>query len=67
MKSLDCDEKKFKMVIKTAFGQRRKTIRNSLKSFWKTAGLETTDEIWNKRPEQLGVSDFVWLTNQFFG
>ncbi|MFZ6053184.1 16S rRNA (adenine(1518)-N(6)/adenine(1519)-N(6))-dimethyltransferase RsmA [Halocola ammonii] len=66
VKSLDCDEKKFKMVIKTAFGQRRKTIRNSLKSFWKSAGLETSDEIWNKRPEQLGVGDFVWLTNQFF-
>lgn len=66
VKSLDCDEKKFKSVIKTAFGQRRKTIRNSLKTFWQAAGLETTDEIWNKRPEQLGVAEFVWLTQKLF-
>jgi 16S rRNA (adenine1518-N6/adenine1519-N6)-dimethyltransferase len=59
---LGCDEKLFKQVVKTSFNQRRKTLRNSLKSL--TQGkTDTSDAIWNKRPEQLGVAEFVALTN----
>jgi 16S rRNA (adenine1518-N6/adenine1519-N6)-dimethyltransferase len=57
---LDCQEEHFHKVVKTAFNQRRKTLRNSLKSL--TGDLDTCEAIWQKRPEQLGVDDFVKLT-----
>lgn len=57
---LDCNEKLFFRVVKTAFNQRRKTLRNSLKSINK---VEIADEIMQKRPEQLSVEQFVYLTN----
>lgn len=60
VKSLDCDEKLFKHVVKIGFNQRRKTLRNSLKQFL-TDDLKTND-IFNKRPEQLSVEDFVEIT-----
>jgi 16S rRNA (adenine1518-N6/adenine1519-N6)-dimethyltransferase len=60
--SLDCDEKLFFRVVKTAFQQRRKTLRNSLKSFQLSENLKE-DTIFGQRPEQLGVSDFVRITN----
>jgi len=58
--NLNCNEELFTKVVKTAFNQRRKTLRNSLRSL--AVNLETTDNIWQKRPEQLGVDDFVRLT-----
>jgi 16S rRNA (adenine1518-N6/adenine1519-N6)-dimethyltransferase len=58
--NLSCPEVFFKKVVKTAFNQRRKTLRNSLKSI--LVNMETTDPIFQKRPEQLGVEDFVRLT-----
>lgn len=61
--SLDCDEKLFFKVVKTAFNQRRKTIRNSLKSLNLSKDL-TTEEIFSKRPEQLSVSEFIELTQK---
>ena len=57
---LDCDESLFAKVVKTAFNQRRKTLRNSLKNI--LLNLDTTDNIYQKRPEQLGVDEFVRLT-----
>ncbi len=59
--SLPCDEKLFKSVVKLAFNQRRKTLRNSLKSFELSPKI-TEDPIFQKRPEQLSVVDFVKLT-----
>ena len=59
--SLDCDEALFKKVVKTAFGQRRKTIRNSLKTLL-PEGFDTSDPIFDLRPERLSVEDFVRLT-----
>ncbi len=59
---LGCDEKLFKTVVKTAFNQRRKTLRNSLKPL---LGKECPDfalPLFDKRPEQLSVEDFVKLT-----
>ena len=61
--SLGCDEKKFKNVVKTAFGQRRKTLRNSLAVFFPKNSPFLSDPIMAKRPEQLDVEDFIRITN----
>lgn len=58
--NLGCDEKLFRTVVKTAFGQRRKTLRNSLKSLLGNAAV--ADALLAKRPEQLSVNEFVELT-----
>ena len=58
---LDCNEKQWKTLIKTAFNQRRKTLRNSLKAFRFEESF-TEEPIFQKRPEQLSVADFVHLT-----
>lgn len=58
---LGCDEKLFKQVVKTAFNQRRKTLRNALKPLTKE-GMDTSDPIFDLRAEKLGVEDFVGLT-----
>lgn len=58
---LNCDEKQFKTVVKLAFNQRRKTMRNSLKSLI-TENIKE-NAIFNLRPEQLSVAQFVELTN----
>jgi len=59
--SLECDEDLFFRVVKTAFQQRRKTLRNSLKSFNLSDKLKE-DIIFGKRPEQLSVPEFISLT-----
>ena len=59
--TLACDEKMFKMVVKTAFQQRRKTIRNSIKSLTSDK-VDTSLPVFSERPEQLSVDDFVELT-----
>ncbi len=61
--SLDCDEKLFFRVVKAAFNHRRKTIRNSLKSFDLSDALRE-DAIFDLRPEQLSVGDFILLTKK---
>ncbi|MCB2194474.1 MAG: 16S rRNA (adenine(1518)-N(6)/adenine(1519)-N(6))-dimethyltransferase RsmA [Bacteroidetes bacterium] len=58
---LDCNEDLFFRVVKLGFNQRRKTLRNSLKSI--LLNLPTDDDIFSKRPEQLSVEDFIYLTN----
>ncbi len=62
-KKLDCDEKLFKRVVKTAFNQRRKTMRNSLKPILGKECEIFSDTIFDKRPEQLSVEQFIALTN----
>ncbi len=59
--SLPCSEKLLFTVVKTAFGQRRKTLRNSLKTLQLTDTIKALD-ILNKRPEQLSVEEFIELT-----
>ena len=59
--TMDCDERLFFKVVKAAFNQRRKTIRNSLKAFDLSVDI-TEDSIFDQRPEQLGVQEFVTLT-----
>lgn len=62
-KKLSCDERLFKQVVKTAFNQRRKTLRNSLKSFSFADGF-TGNVIFTKRPEQLSVADFEMICHK---
>ena len=72
--SLGCDEALFKTVVKTAFGQRRKMMRNPLKPLasakaarlgWSPEELQAflAQPVFSERPEQLSVEDFVALTN----
>ncbi len=60
-KTLNCDETLFFRIVKTGFNQRRKTLRNSLKTI--LVNLQINHEILSKRPEQLNVDDFILLTN----
>ena len=73
---LGCDPSDFKFIVKTAFGQRRKTLRNSLKPLiaskasregWDAERLAAfvSDPVFDLRPERLGVEEFVSLTNMF--
>ncbi|MFO8235512.1 MAG: 16S rRNA (adenine(1518)-N(6)/adenine(1519)-N(6))-dimethyltransferase RsmA [Bacteroidales bacterium] len=59
IKALDCDEGMFFRIVKQGFNQRRKILRNSLKSF--LLNLESENVLLQKRPEQLSVDDFVEL------
>ena len=72
--ALGCDEKLFKTVVKTAFGQRRKMMRNPLKPLaaakaaregWSADQLSAflAQSVFTQRPEQLSVEEFVALTN----
>lgn len=60
--SIPCDERLFKTVVKTTFGQRRKTIRNSIRSLCPT--FPTDHPMAGLRPEQLSVDDFIALTRE---
>ncbi len=60
---LGCDAKLFKTVIKTSFGQRRKTLRNSLRGMMNKECEALNDPIFTRRPEQLSVAEFIKLTN----
>lgn len=61
-KELGVDEKKFKTVVKTAFGQRRKTLRNSLAGMIPAGSPLLDDPILKERPERLSVDQFIYLT-----
>ncbi|HWB62217.1 MAG TPA: 16S rRNA (adenine(1518)-N(6)/adenine(1519)-N(6))-dimethyltransferase RsmA [Chitinophagales bacterium] len=60
---LGCDENMFKRVVKAAFNQRRKTMRNSLKEVVSDKAL-LASAVFEKRPEQLSVQEFVELVNR---
>ena len=71
--SLGCDERLFKTVVKTGFNQRRKTLRNSLKTLVEDAAKRCgwseerkaevlAEPVFELRPERLSVEDFVALT-----
>ena len=71
-KELGCDERLFKALVKTSFGQRRKTLRNSLRPLAKSQGVPEdtltslfSDAVFDLRPERLGVEDFISLTRRF--
>lgn len=63
---LGCDERLFKTVVKTAFGQRRKTLRNSVRALFGNGVIPEGEDIaalLAMRPEQLTVDQFISLTN----
>ena len=62
-KQLNCNEKLFKKVVKASFNQRRKMIRNSIKSLLTEDSSLPDDPIMTKRPEQLSIEQFEQLTN----
>ena len=62
--ALGCNETLFKQVVKTTFNQRRKTLRNSIKPLLGKDCPLTQDALFDKRPEQLSVAQFIALTNQ---
>jgi 16S rRNA (adenine1518-N6/adenine1519-N6)-dimethyltransferase len=59
--SLGCDEVLFKSIVKTTFNQRRKTIRNSIRTLFNDNTVR--HPLLDKRPEQLGVAQFIELTS----
>lgn len=59
---LGCDERLFKTIVKTSFGQRRKTLRNSLRGLLPKDSPLLSEQIMAMRPEQLGIEEFVKLT-----
>lgn len=61
--TLPCSERLFFNVVKTAFGQRRKTLRNSLKTL-NISDNSRQDSIFDLRPEQLSVDQFIALTQK---
>jgi len=62
VEKLDCDEKLFFQVVKQGFNQRRKTLRNAIRSLIPAAELASSP-YFDKRAEQLSVADFISLTN----
>lgn len=60
---VECNEKLFKSIVKQSFAQRRKMLRNTLKSYIQNTPL-VEKTIFNQRPEQLGVDEFVYITNE---
>ncbi len=60
---LGCDERLFKNIVKTAFNQRRKTMRNSLRGLVGKDCEVLTNPIFDERPERLSVQQFIDLTN----
>lgn len=63
-RELGCDEKLFKQIVKTTFNQRRKTLRNSISPILGKGHPLAADPVFDKRPEQLSVQEFVELTNR---
>jgi 16S rRNA (adenine1518-N6/adenine1519-N6)-dimethyltransferase len=63
---LGCDEKRFRTIVKTAFGQRRKMLRNTLKPFFDNEIL-MNEPYFEKRPETLGWEEYVYLVNRSAG
>ncbi len=64
--SLGVDDALFKNVVKMAFNQRRKTLRNSLKQLLNAhPSVDTSDPVFDLRPERLSVEDFIGLAKKF--
>ena len=61
--NLGCDERLFKTVVKTAFNQRRKTLRNALRPVL-PEGFDLSEPVLDLRAERLSVEDFIHLTQK---
>lgn len=60
--TMPCDEAHFKKVVKTAFNQRRKMLRNSLSQLLDAEILK--EKMFEKRPEQLSLTDFIEIAKR---
>lgn len=60
---LPCNERLFRTIVKLSFGQRRKMLRNTLKTMVEDPSI-LADSYYNLRPEQLSVEEFINLTNK---
>ena len=60
---LGCDEALFRSIVKTTFNQRRKTLRNGIKPIVGVDCPLLADPLFNRRPEQLSIGEFIQLTN----
>ena len=63
---LGCNPKLFKAIVKQAFSQRRKMLRNTMKAYIKGHSL-LEEDFFKRRPEELSVPEFVWLTQKIAG
>ena len=63
-KELGCDEKLFRRIVKTVFTMRRKMMRNGMKQILGKNHPLLADPVFNLRPEQLSVEEYIQLTNQ---
>ena len=61
---LGCDEGLFRQVVKTAFNQRRKMMRNTLKPLMPEGSSELEDVFYQQRPEQLSLQQFIQITQK---
>lgn len=61
---LGCDDKLFRNVVKTAFNQRRKMLRNTVRPFFEKDPSVLADTFFNRRPETLSLEEFVNLTQR---
>ncbi len=62
VQALPCDEALFRTVVKTSFGQRRKTLRNSIRGLIPPGAVFPDERLAALRPEQLSVDEFIKLT-----
>ncbi len=62
--SLGCDEQLFRRIVKTVFTMRRKMMRNGMKQILPKDSPLLEDDVFNKRPEQLSVQQYIELTNR---
>ena len=62
---LGVPEDRFRVVVKTAFNQRRKTLRNALKPLLKE-GFDSSDPVFDLRAERLGVDDYIQLAKLLY-
>jgi len=65
-KELPFPDSFMKSVVKTAFNQRRKTLRNSLKGMMAGKEIAFSDDILHLRPEQLSTERFIYLANTLY-
>ncbi len=65
--ALQVDTAHLRTVVRTAFNQRRKTLRNSLQALTGSLGRELPEDVASKRAEELSPGDFVTLTRYLHG
>ncbi len=64
-KKLNCDEQIFKLIVKTAFNYRRKTLRNALQTLYFDDSFVASEPLFSKRAEQLTIQDYEYLASKY--